>query len=197
MQQIIVQPLLNNLMMIMAYLINIKTEARHCQNHKKDLTPTIQVKLCLNKIPLDNRYDNEYNDMNSQMMGIQNAVTARPGHARNSSASAGSVNVQPSVRPLSVYEKQEVFNDWGAVLKHQDEIDREIKRQQDDKFREHQKNYKLQLDMQYQEYLNKKNGSLNDIVKKEEEMLKVQRKTQDEKQRLEDEKRSNIINQQK
>ena len=68
------------------------------------------------------------------MMGIQNAVTARPGHARNSSASAGSVNVQPSVRPLPVYEKQEVFNEWGAVLKHQDEIDREIKRQQDDKF---------------------------------------------------------------
>lgn len=134
MQQIIVQPLLNNLMMIMAYLINIKTEAQHCQNHKKDLTPTIQVKLCLNKIPLDNRYDNEYNDMNSQMMGIQNAVTARPGHARNSSASAGFVNVQLSVRPLPVYEKQEVFNEWGAVLKHQDEIDREIKRKQDDKF---------------------------------------------------------------
>ena len=141
--------------------------------------------------------DNEYNDVNSNMMNNANPVTARPGHARNVSASAGSVNQQLSVRPLPVHEKECVFNEWGAVLKHQDEIDREIKRQQDDKLRERQKNYKMQLDMQYQEYLNKKKGAMSEISKKEDEMIRIQQKTLNEKQKLDEEKRNSLLNQQK
>ena len=77
--------------------------------------------------------------MNENMKSNTVAATARPGHARNASASAGSVNQIMNVRPLPVHEKELVFNEWGAVIKHQDEIDREIKRQQDDKLRERQK----------------------------------------------------------
>lgn len=135
--------------------------------------------------------------MNGALSANPNIVTARGGHARNSSVSVGSANPKLKVRHLPVHEKEEVFNEWGAVIKHQDEIDREIKRQQDDKLRERQKNYKMQLDLQYQEYLNKKNGSLNDLAKREEEMLKIQRKNLDEKQRQEEDKRNNLVNQQK
>lgn len=31
---------------------------------------------------------------------------------------------EKKVRPLPVHNKEDVFNEWGAVLRHQDEIDK-------------------------------------------------------------------------
>ena len=49
-------------------------------------------------------------------------------------------------RPLPVRQKEKIFNEWGAVLAHQDEIDQEIKRKQQEQFRERQALYKQELD---------------------------------------------------
>lgn len=134
-------------------------------------------------------------------------MSVRQGHTRNASASGGNHgtslrndlnNSMPNnLRPLPVHERENVFNEWGAVIKHQDEIDRELRRIQDQKMRERQKNYKMQLDMQYQEAINKKKGSMSEIAKKEENMLKQYQKDLETKQRMEDEKRNQLANQQK
>lgn len=63
-------------------------------------------------------------------------------HTRNASAFTQSRQLPilgQNSRPLPVHEKEGVFNEWGAVIKHQDEIDREMKRLQDEKLRERQK----------------------------------------------------------
>lgn len=134
-------------------------------------------------------------------------MSARPLHSRNASASVMQHNnsykndpnmtLNPNIRPLPVHERENVFNEWGAVIKHQDEIDRELRRQQEEKMRERQKNYKMQLDMQYQEYLSKKKGSMSELARKEEEILKQHQKELDEKMRMEDQKRNQIMDQQK
>jgi len=98
---------------------------------------------------------------------------------------------------MPVHQKEEVFNEWGAVLKHQDEIDREMKRQQDEKYRERQKNYKKQLDMQYQEFVSKKKGSHSEAVKREDQLLKAYQKDLEEKKRAEEEKRNLVLSQQR
>lgn len=99
------------------------------------------------------------------------------------------------LRPLPI--KENVYNEWGAVIKHQDEIDREIKRQQEEKFRERQRDYKLQLDKQYQEQIMNKKGSQSHMAQREEAMLKQYQRDLEEKQRAEDEKRNHVLNQQK
>lgn len=135
-------------------------------------------------------------------------MSARPLHSRNASVSVMQHNnsykndlnqtLNPNnIRPLPVHERENVFNEWGAVIKHQDEIDRELRRQQEEKMRERQKNYKLQLDLQYQEYLSKKKGSISELARKEEQVLKHHQKVLDDKMRLEDQKRSQLIDQQK
>lgn len=106
-------------------------------------------------------------------------------------------SVGSHVRPMPVHERENVFNEWGAVIKHQDEIDREMRRQQENKLRERQKNYKMQLDMQYQEHQNKKKGSMSEMARKEEDMLKQYQKSLEEKRKAEDDKRSQLMNQQK
>lgn len=55
----------------------------------------------------------------------------------------------------------------------------------------------MQLDMQYQEYRNKNNGAQSEMARREEEILKVTQRNLEEKQRIEDDKKSNLINQQK
>lgn len=107
---------------------------------------------------------NEYNDQQLQDYQKPSSVVGssrQPNHTRNISASVGQhnnsyngdppVKLNQNIRPLPVYERENVFNEWGAVIKHQDEIDRELRRIQDEKMRQRQKNYKMQLDLQYQE----------------------------------------------
>lgn len=158
--------------------------------------------------PNQNNTRNEYNDMPQNPIQKPNSgvASARPNHNRNASAdivSRGSYNndlnrsVNAGLRPMPVYERENVFNEWGAVIKHQDEIDRELKRQQDVKMRERQKNYKRELDRQFQESLSKKKGSMSEQAKREEEMLKNYQRDLEEKQRLEDEKRNKVLGQQK
>lgn len=95
---------------------------------------------------------------------------------------------------MPVHERENVFNEWGAVIKHQDEIDQELRRIQQAKMRERQKNYKLQLDQQYREYMDKKKGALSDQARKEDAILKAYQKDLDDKNRKEDEKRSQVMN---
>ena len=152
----------------------------------------------------------EYNDnapVNNGQRPNSKISSARHGHTRNASAAAATHNnslkndlnnsFNPLIRPLPVHEKEEVFNEWGAVIKHQDEIDRELKRIQEQKFRERQKNYKFQLDQQYKEYLNKKKGSLSEQAKREDNMLKQYQRDLEEKSKMEDEKRNQMLNEEK
>ena len=34
--------------------------------------------------------------------------------------------INPSRRPMPINDRENVFNEWAAVIKHQDEIDREV-----------------------------------------------------------------------
>lgn len=129
-------------------------------------------------------------------------MSARQGHTRNGSVTVGapngalnnSLNNSYNLRPMPVHERENVFNEWGAVIKHQDEIDQELKRLQQAKHRERQKNYKMQLDQQYREYLDKKKGAMSEQAQKEDQMLRAYQKDLDEKNRKEDEKRSQLVN---
>ena len=170
------------------------------QSHKKDLMLTVEVNLILTKFIGGVVPNGDYDDAREKMGNIKpnsGVMSARPGHARNSSVSVppsdnGFQSLNRSLReprrPMPVHERENVFNEWGAVIKHQDEIDRELKRIQNEKLRERQKNYKMQLDMQHQEYLMKKKGAMSELAKKEEDILKVYQKDLQEKQRIEDEK---------
>lgn len=154
---------------------------------------------------LEQRYGkDEYNDIqnNGYVKPNSGVSSARPNHMRNASATIAHKNdlnnsMASNVRPMPVHERENVFNEWGAVIQHQDEIDRELRRQQDNKLRERQKNYKMQLDMQYQEYQNKKKGSMTEMARKEEDMLKQYQKGLEVKRKAEDDKRSQLMNQQK
>lgn len=115
---------------------------------------------------VNNTTGGEYNDAPQADGGLgsnSKLLVGRQGHTRN--VSAGSHYSNPSdlnssfnrnIRPMPVHERENLFNEWGAVIKHQDEIDQEMKRRQEIKMRERQKNYKMQLDEQYNEYMNKK-----------------------------------------
>lgn len=132
--------------------------------------------------------------------------SARHGHTRNTSVGVErkykleedmQKSMNSHLRPLPVYERENVFNEWGAVIKHQDEIDRELRRQQEEKLRERQKNYKMQLDMQYHEHLSKKKGAISEQAKREEDMLNQYQRDLEDKRRQEDEKRNQLLNEQK
>lgn len=147
----------------------------------------------------------EYNDVNDREEDPRDnnsSRTARPNGRNNSSSMPPAQTVQPNrivknLRPLPIAERENVFNEWGAIIKHQDEIDRELKRLQDIKHRERQKSYKMQLDMQYKEMMNKKKGSLSEIQAKEDQMLKLYQRDIEGKQRAEDDKRNQVLNEQK
>ena len=118
----------------------------------------------INQIIGDRNLKNDYDDSNVHNDTLNHnhaSKTSRSGHARNNSASVdmnrlnASYKISKNLRPLPIYERENVYNEWGAVIKHQDEIDKELKKQQEQKFRERQRNYKLQLDQQYQELMQK------------------------------------------
>ena len=56
---------------------------------------------------------------------------------------------------MPIYERENVFNEWAAVIKHQDEIDREINKLKALKRRERQIKYKQDLDNQHHEFIQK------------------------------------------
>ena len=93
----------------------------------------------------------------------------------NKSLDFGSYNAR---RPLPINIRQKVFDEWGAIVKHQDEIDQEIKRLQANKRRERQLKYKEDLDQQHSEFIKRKKGALNEEQKKEEELRNLQIKQQ-------------------
>jgi hypothetical protein len=166
------------------------------------------IKMVITSIVIVIGNQEEYND--GHMGGNQHplgAVSARSGHNRNPYGSQPSIsdsvqngiihNTPQARRHLPVHDRENVFNEWGAVIKHQDEIDRELKKQRDHKLRERQQNYKMQLDLQYNEHMNKKKGALSDQARKEDDIMKVYEKGVEGKRRLEDEKKSQMVTQQK
>ena len=66
-----------------------------------------------------------------------------------------STHTSPAKRPMPIYERENVFNEWAAVIKHQDEIDREINKLKALKRRERQIKYKQDLDNQHHEFIQK------------------------------------------
>jgi len=82
--------------------------------------------------------------------------------------------VDKKARPLPLHNKEDVFNEWGAILRHQDEINQIMQQQNLAKQKMRQMNYKKELDKQYQELMQRKKGRLSELNKKEEENLKYQ-----------------------
>ena len=58
-------------------------------------------------------------------------------------------------RALPIHNTEDVFNEWGALLRHQDEIDQKLQKENYDKMKLRQLNYKAELDKQYVELQNK------------------------------------------
>ena len=54
-------------------------------------------------------------------------------------------------RHLPIKEKEKVFNEWGAVIKHQDEIEQGRILQEKDKMKERQMKYRETLNNQKEE----------------------------------------------
>lgn len=97
------------------------------------------------------------------------------------SNSSVSLNASPIKRPMPIYERENVFNEWAAVIKHQDEIDKEMNRLRAQKRRERQIKYKEELDNQHYEVVQKRKGALSEELAKEENLRKVQQRVQQEK----------------
>lgn len=107
------------------------------------------------------------------------------------------VTQESKIRPLPLHTTEDVFNEWGAVLRHQDEIDKKIQQQNYEKMKQRQVNYKKELDKQYQELQNKRKGVLGDQMKKEEELIKYQEKLIDQRAKQEEVKRQKLKEDQK
>ena len=53
---------------------------------------------------------------------------------------------------MPIFEKEMVYNEWGAVIKHQDEVQKSlIKSWEQDALRNRQIKYKAELDLQMQQ----------------------------------------------
>jgi hypothetical protein len=98
-------------------------------------------------------------------------LTPAVGEFKNKSFDIGPSTVK---RPLPILEKDNVFNEWAAVIKHQDEIDQEMKRLQTLKRRERQLKYKQDLDNQHNEFIKRKKGALSQEMAREEEIRNLQ-----------------------
>lgn len=68
------------------------------------------------------------------------------------------VGVDRKVRALPLHNTEDVFNEWGALLRHQDEIDIKIQKENYEKMKLRQQNYKAELDKQYQQLVNRRKG---------------------------------------
>jgi hypothetical protein len=100
---------------------------------------------------------------------------------------------EKKIRPLPLHTKEDVFDEWGAVLRRQDEIDSKIQQDNYDKMRLRQVNYKMELDKQFHEQQNKKKGAMGQLNKKEEDLLKYQERLVDQKIKQEDVQRNRMV----
>lgn len=72
-----------------------------------------------------------------------------------------SMTEEKKVRPLPLHTKEDVFDEWAAIVRYQDEIDNKIhKDNYEKKMKLRQATYKLELDKQYKELQDKKKGYL-------------------------------------
>lgn len=104
---------------------------------------------------------------------------------------------QKKSRPLPIHNKEEVFNEWGAILKHQDEIDQKIQQENFEKMKLRQLSYKMELDRQYKELQARKKGSQNILAQKENELIKFQQKQVEQRAHKEDAHKIKLKNDQK
>jgi hypothetical protein len=115
-------------------------------------------------------------------------VSRRNTEGKLSTLKTGNINKSVDLsnyrRNLPIIEKDKVFDEWAAIMKHQDEIDVEIRRLHKQKLRERQIKYKQDLDSQHHEFLARKEGALTQEMAKEEKIRKIQIKKQLEKSNL-------------
>ena len=76
---------------------------------------------------------------------------------------------------MPIHNTEEVYNEWGAVIKKQDEIDQEILRRESEKNKLRQKNYRAELDRQLYEVNQRKQGGSLAARQREEQMLANER----------------------
>jgi predicted nuclease with TOPRIM domain len=85
-----------------------------------------------------------------------------------------------------LHNTEDVFNEWGAILRHQDEIDKKLQQSNFEKAKLRQINYKKELDIQYKELQQKKKGFQGEQMKREEDLIKFQQRQIDDKQKREE-----------
>lgn len=96
------------------------------------------------------------------------------------------MTLSKKVRPLPIHNKEEVFNEWGAILRHQDEIDQTVQKQNLEKMKLRQQSYKLELDKQYRELQANKKGYMSQNARKEEDLVHFQQRQVEQRQLKED-----------
>ena len=127
-------------------------------NHSVDLTPVHRRSVAVQNPSDPNRYGDNMN-RSVEAYGSQHNVSwngkgpagLKSNHTERKLSAVKQVSwganrrLKP-LRPLPIYEKELVYNEWGAVIKHQDDLDREAERKHKLEMKDRQHNYKAQLD---------------------------------------------------
>ena len=82
---------------------------------------------------------------------------------------------------MPIHNTEEVFNEWGAVIKKQDEIDQEIQRREFEKNKVRQLNYKQELDRQRYEVDQRRAGGTQETRMREEMLMQAEKDRLDQK----------------
>ena len=127
-----------------------------------------------------------YADRKENQLGHQSTPMKYGTKSRNVNKQISIRTEEKRVRPLPVHSREDVFDEWGAILKHQDEIDQKLQQQQYLKMKQRQIDYKNELDKQFKELQNKRKGVMGDRLKKEDELIKFQEKLLDQKAKKEE-----------
>lgn len=98
---------------------------------------------------------------------------------------------------MPIHNKQDVFNEWGAIVRHQDEIDQKAQKLAFEKQKLRQVNYKKELDKQYKELMDKRKGFQGERMKKEEELIQYQQKLIEDRAKNDQLKRQKLVHTQK
>ncbi len=94
---------------------------------------------------------------NQSYSNINNgSYTDRGNNSRSLESPGQSPGLGKAKRHLPVKQKEKVFNEWGAVMVHQDELDAQRKKEDMNVAKLRQSDYKAELDRQRNEFQSKR-----------------------------------------
>lgn len=96
------------------------------------------------------------------------------------------------MRALPLHNKEDVFNEWGAILRQQDEIEQRQQVELQQKLKLRQQTYKSELDKQYRELQAKKKGVIGEQAQREDQLMKFQESRVEQRRKQEEAKRAKL-----